>query len=184
MDEAFTIRPFDGTEADVDRMMHVLREAWRALDPEFTTTGVSFEREQWSPHLRDPATEWILLFGPDGTAAGFAGWRYLPGTSHLHALFVAHAYQKRGYGRAMLRRHWETVQARQPDTVLFTLHVREPATWAQNLYLSEGYRFYRKGDEKTWAALMTWIDACRARQSWPLPAGKLLMFRDRPRIRE
>jgi len=171
------IRPFNGAEADIDEIMRILRDSQQVIDPEFVAAGIGFERSRWAHHIRDAATEWILALAPNGKAAGFAGWRFLPGMSHLHALFVAHEYQRRGYGRALLHHHWRAVLERQTDTQLFTLHVRESATWARSLYLSEGYRFYEESDEEQWPALNAWIAACRTYDNWPLPAGKLLMFR-------
>jgi len=177
MPEEHTIRSFEGTEVDIDEMMRILRDSSRILEPGFVASGIGFERERWRLHIRDPQTEWILLVAPDGIVAGFAGWRFLPTMSHLHALFVAAAYQRRGYGRAMIHHHWQAVLERQADTQIVTLHVRQPATWAQELYLSEGYRFYQVGDEERWPALNVWIANCRQYDNWPLPAGKLLMFR-------
>jgi len=127
--------------------------------------------------VADPATEWIFCHNSNGDHVGFAGWRLLPSICHLHALFVAEPYQHQGFARAMLRRHWERALERQPDTIIFTLHVRELATWARALYESGGYRYYQAGDEARWLELNLWIEACRQYGTWPLPLGKLLMFR-------
>ena len=177
MAQAYTIRPFDGSDADVERAVIVLREAYRVLEPTFVQPTPDFEAAAWAPRMREAGTEWAVLQAPDGHVAGFAGWRLNAVQSHLHALFVAHADQRRGYGRALLHYHWAAALRRCPSIEVFTLHVREPALWARWLYVSEGYRYYAPGAEETYPALNVWIDACRARGVWPLPAPKLLMYR-------
>ena len=171
------IRPFNGTESDLETLLAILIDSQRVLDPAFVAAGIGFERERWATSVRDPQTEWALACAPNGSVAGFAGWRYLPGLSHLHALFVGHEHQCRGYGSALIRYHWRAVLLQQPITNTFTLHVREPAYWAQALYERHGYRLYQPGDERQQVTLLTWIDACRRRDNWPLPVGKRLMWR-------
>jgi ribosomal protein S18 acetylase RimI-like enzyme len=177
MPDTHRIRPFDGSEADVDAMVTILAESYRVLDLDFLRTGVGFERDVWRRHILDPQTEWILLCASHGRPAGFAGWRYLPAMSHLHALFVAASDQRRGHARAMLHYHWWAAHSRQPDIELLTLHVREQATWAQRLYEDEGYVYYQVGDEVLRPALKAWIENCRRNASWPLPDRKRLMYR-------
>ena len=174
---AYRIRISDGSEADLDALTSILCDAHRLLDPDFLEAGVDFYRDAWGRRLREPDTEWAFLDAPDGTPAGFAGWRLRPLQSHLHALFVAAPYQRRGYARALLHYHWEAPLRRQPTIQCFTLHVREPAYWARRLYESEGYQYYQPGDECSWPALQVWIDACQDYGNWPLPPVKLLMHR-------
>jgi ribosomal protein S18 acetylase RimI-like enzyme len=176
-----TIHPFGGAARDLDTIAWLLSESQRVLVPDYSAASLGFDRDDWRARLNDPQTEWALVRAPDGTPAGLAGWRYLPTMSHLHAIFVAHAHQRRGYGSALLAYHWQTVLARQPETQLFTLHVREPAVWAQALYQRQGYRFYQAGDESRWPALKAWIAFCQARKRWPLPRGVRQMFQMSPR---
>jgi len=188
MPATYTIRVSDRSAADLEAMLAALREAHRVLDPGFVDAGGGFDAERWRGSVRDPETEWIILHNlpqvsnlreVSGPAAGFAGWRLKPTQCHLHALFVAAPYQRRGYGRAMLHYHWRAALRREPGIERFTLHVRELAVWARQLYESEGYRYYQPGDERIWPALQVWIGACRQHGAWPLPAGKLLMHRGR-----
>jgi len=172
---AFTIRPVGATHTDIDAIAGILSESQRVLDPAFLAADRP-DHDDWAGRVNDPQTEWALALTPDRLPAGFAGWRYLPGTSHLHALFVADAYQRQGYARALLAHHWRTVMRRQPETQIFTLHVRKPAYWARALYERRGYRYYQAGDEEKWPALATWIDFRRSLGWWPLEDDKLLMF--------
>jgi len=172
----FTIRSVAGVGNDVDAIVGIISESQRVLDAEFLAAGGRANHDEWTGRVSDPQTEWVLAIAPDGSPAGFAGWRYLTTTSHLHALFVADAFQRQGCAGALIAHHWQTVIDHQPTTQIFTLHVRTPAYWARALYERQGYRYYQAGDEKTWPALTTWIDTCRSRGKWPLEDEKLLMF--------
>lgn len=172
-----TIRPIEDAKDRLQAIAGILAESQRVLIPDYVEAGLGFDRDDWASRLEDPQTEWAFAIAPDGTPAGFTGWRYLPAMSHLHALFVAHTYQRRGYARALLAHHWRTVTERRPETQLFTLHVRQPAIWARRLYEEQGYRYYEPGDEATWPALETWIAFRQGQDRWPLSADKLLMFR-------
>jgi len=184
MSATYTIRVSDRSDDDFATLVTVLRASYRVLEPAFFDSGDAFDLDNWRRNLSDPDTEWIFLHSQaeslregNDPAAGFAGWRLKPTQCHLHALFAAAPYQRRGYARAMLHYHWEAALRREPGIERFTLHVREPAVWARSLYESEGYCYYQPGDEQTWPALQVWIDACRQHGRWPLPAGKLLMHR-------
>lgn len=101
----------------------------------------------------------VALRGPDGGLHGFASGRLLDGTVHVLRLAVAHAWRRRGHGRALLAALLAWAAEVAADAVTLEVRAGPDGAAARALYATVGFsavgrrpRYYPDGDD---AVLMT-----------------------------